>query len=271
MSDTPQLPSKRYKTEDGTASPAPQQMSQAHYNIPQYNNPYTTNYGAHQGSFAYPHQGYVPQHMPLGPPTQSIPQYQAMPHPLQSYQQSPISPSGSRKRGAGEMDTPTIGSNVPPSFGNYPMSSQGLMQPPLTQVGLGSGLGITTLPSQGLEGDPHSASQVPETPAPPVKKGRTNTPWTPAEEQRLKQMREAGNSWSEIAKTFPNRTEGSVKKHWYKDMHYAEFGEDEGSFKQALIAAIKEYEQNKWKSIGLKVGKPAKACEQFAREHLNKT
>jgi hypothetical protein len=35
---------------------------------------------------------------------------------------------------------------------------------------------------------------------PPPKKGRTNTPWTPAEEQRLKQMRDAGNSWSEIAK-----------------------------------------------------------------------
>lgn len=27
--------------------------------------------------------------------------------------------------------------------------------------------------------------------------------------------------------TFPTRTEGSVKKHWYKDMHYAEFAEDE--------------------------------------------
>jgi hypothetical protein len=35
---------------------------------------------------------------------------------------------------------------------------------------------------------------------PPVKKGRTNTPWTPQEEQRLKQMRDAGKSWSEIAK-----------------------------------------------------------------------
>ncbi|KEQ65635.1 uncharacterized protein M437DRAFT_11100, partial [Aureobasidium melanogenum CBS 110374] len=97
------------------------------------------------------------------------------------------------------------------------------------------------------------------------KKGRTNTPWTPAEEQRLKVMRDAGNSWSEIAKTFPTRTEGSVKKHWYKDMHYAEFAEDESA---ALLAAIKEYEQSKWKVIGQKVGKPAKACEQYAKEHF---
>jgi hypothetical protein len=100
---------------------------------------------------------------------------------------------------------------------------------------------------------------------PPVKKGRTNTPWTPAEELRLKKMRDAGNTWSEIAKTFPTRTEGSVKKHWYKDMHYAEFAEDESA---ALLAAIKEYEQQKWKVIGAKVGKPAKACEQYAKEHF---
>ncbi|PVH84155.1 hypothetical protein DL98DRAFT_411557 [Cadophora sp. DSE1049] len=100
---------------------------------------------------------------------------------------------------------------------------------------------------------------------PPAKKSRTNTPWTPAEEQRLKTMRDAGNSWADIAKTFPLRTEGSVKKHWYKDMHYAEFAEDES---QALLNAIKEYETNKWKEIGKKVGKPAKACEQYAKEHF---
>lgn len=35
---------------------------------------------------------------------------------------------------------------------------------------------------------------------PPAKKGRTNTPWTPQEEQRLKVMRDQGKSWSEIAK-----------------------------------------------------------------------
>ncbi|KAJ9605713.1 hypothetical protein H2200_009562 [Cladophialophora chaetospira] len=97
------------------------------------------------------------------------------------------------------------------------------------------------------------------------KRGRTNTPWTAQEEQRLKQMRDAGHSWSEIAKAFPARTEGSVKKHWYKDMHYAEFAEDESA---ALREAIKEYEANKWKAIGQKLGKPAKACEQYAKEHF---
>ena len=40
---------------------------------------------------------------------------------------------------------------------------------------------------------------------PKVKKSRTNTPWTPAEELRLKQMRDAGNSWSEIAKVGKHR------------------------------------------------------------------
>lgn len=34
----------------------------------------------------------------------------------------------------------------------------------------------------------------------PKKKGRTNTPWTAEEELRLKTMRDAGKTWSEIAK-----------------------------------------------------------------------
>lgn len=46
------------------------------------------------------------------------------------------------------------------------------------------------------------ATQTPQSApeAAPKKKGRTNTPWTAEEEQRLKTMRDAGRSWSEIAK-----------------------------------------------------------------------
>jgi hypothetical protein len=45
--------------------------------------------------------------------------------------------------------------------------------------------------------DPNAIPTVEST---PKKKGRTNTPWTAEEEQRLKTMRDAGRSWSEIAK-----------------------------------------------------------------------
>ncbi|KAL1596530.1 hypothetical protein SLS60_009177 [Paraconiothyrium brasiliense] len=110
--------------------------------------------------------------------------------------------------------------------------------------------------AENVEAPPAADAEAPVQ-EPKAKKSRTNTPWTPLEEQRLKQMRDAGHSWSEIAKTFPQRTEGSVKKHWYKDMHYAEFGEDEKQ-SAALLAAIKEYDANKWKVVGQKVGKPAK-------------
>jgi hypothetical protein len=50
----------------------------------------------------------------------------------------------------------------------------------------------------GASGDDPVAAAPPETT--PRKKGRTNTPWTAEEEQRLKTMRDAGRNWSEIAK-----------------------------------------------------------------------
>jgi hypothetical protein len=70
-------------------------------------------------------------------------------------------------------------------------------------------------------------------------------------------------------------------------MHYAEFAEDEVSHfvrlsvpctiipdqltpsqSAALLAAIKEYEQSKWKVIGQKVGKPAKVSGYQALDVL---
>ena len=70
--------------------------------------------------------------------------------------------------------------------------------------------------AQNQSGAASQASVAAPAPSTPAKRPRTNTPWTATEEQRLKNMRDAGNSWSENAKTFPTRTEGSVKKHWYK-------------------------------------------------------
>ncbi|KAL1956738.1 hypothetical protein VTO42DRAFT_6888 [Malbranchea cinnamomea] len=158
-------------------------------------------------------------------------------------------PTNPRKRRASIQQPVPMGTMPPPSIGN-PVEGENNAAPAPTPA---------AAPVSATPENPPAA------PPPGKKKGRTNTPWTAEEEQRLKAMRDAGNTWSEIAKTFPLRTEGSVKKHWYKDMHYAEFSESETI---ALREAIKEYEANKWKVIGQKIGKPAKACEQYAKEHF---
>ncbi|GBF59588.1 hypothetical protein TMEN_821 [Trichophyton mentagrophytes] len=151
----------------------------------------------------------------------------------------------------------------PPSSPANPRKRRASIQQPGSLSNMGPPMAGSNATDQ--DGTTTSTAPAPAPEAGVKKKGRTNTPWTAEEEQRLKTMRDAGNTWSEIAKTFPTRTEGSVKKHWYKDMHYAEFAEDESI---ALRDAIKEYESNKWKVIGQKVGKPAKACEQYAKEHF---
>ncbi|KAL9608575.1 MAG: hypothetical protein Q9167_006608 [Letrouitia subvulpina] len=150
------------------------------------------------------------------PAAESQPEELAVPQQSPQTQVPPTSSPNPRKRKASESDIMT---EVPP---------------------------MPTLPAIGYEeardyrvqqSEPQTTQTILSAPAP--KKSRTNTPWSPAEEQRLKTMRDAGNSWSEIA----------------KDMHYADFAEDESA---ALFAAIKEYEASKWKVIGQKVGKPAK-------------
>ena len=60
------------------------------------------------------------------------------------------------------------------------------MSAPVAPASSAPGMGEAVLASSAME--------------PPPKKSRTNTPWTPAEELRLKNMRDAGNSWAEIAK-----------------------------------------------------------------------
>ncbi|KAF2278937.1 uncharacterized protein EI97DRAFT_492555 [Westerdykella ornata] len=188
-----------------------------------------------QQNTAFTTSAELPTLQPAAPVAQAQPQSQAQ-ESLMSFPR-PSTPGNSKKRKS--VSVPSDQMAATPTSASAPSTS--------------------TAATQAQEADAPAAQE------PKAKKSRTNTPWTPAEEQRLKAMRDAGNSWNEIAKTFPQRTEGSVKKHWYKDMHYAEFAEDESA---ALLAAIKEYDQNKWKVIGQKVGKPAKACEQYAKEHF---
>jgi len=149
-----------------------------------YHHPYAYAPAPHNQAFAFPQQAHYPQSLQN---QHSSAQQQA--------QQLP-SPTNSRKRRASELGEPSLPGSASSSASAF-AHPQGL----LTGTGeLDVGLG---------------PSQV-QLPSPVAKKGRTNTPWTPAEEQRLKNLREAGSSWSDIAKTFPTRTEGSVKKHWYK-------------------------------------------------------
>ncbi|KHO01224.1 MYB DNA-binding domain protein [Metarhizium album ARSEF 1941] len=196
-------------------------------------------------------------------------QQQHHPTPVQPPMNVPQPPSASAAQQQTPTPTPAQQSRQRkrPAPSTTPSSAAGAPAAPVAGSQVPAPAATPSTPQTATSTSQPQAAAEDATPSqpPPAKKSRTNTPWTPQEELRLKMMRDSGNSWAEIAKTFPTRTEGSVKKHWYKDMHYAEFAEDES---QALLNAIKEYENNKWKVIGQKVGKPAKACEQYAKEHF---
>jgi len=174
---------------------------------PSYSNPYQHSpYSTNPSPFAFPshsnltHQHpYVHQH--------SIPQQQTTHIP-----QSP-SLHNPRKRSVTDLDSASTLSS------GYHLEHHGLFSPTDSAKGV-HGSGYALAGSSSSAAGPSALDSMPQggeaEVAPKPKKGRTNTPWTPAEEHRLKVMRDAGNSWSEIAKTFPTRTEGSVKKHWYK-------------------------------------------------------
>ncbi|CAK7243344.1 MAG: hypothetical protein STHCBS139747_004862 [Sporothrix thermara] len=257
--------------------PSPATGQQHHTGAPQ---PAMTVPQQHSGSHAPQQhsqqpQASTPQQQHQQPPSAAQPQPSAAATPTQT--STPVA-QRSRKR-PNPTTTPVTAASAPAT------SASPIVPPPVPPTAAASttvsAVPPPTIPASASNAKPAAAAAganstgtpikftVPLEPGsgatPPAKKSRTNTPWTPAEEHRLKQMRDAGSSWAEIAKTFPTRTEGSVKKHWYKDMHYAEFAEDES---QALLNAIKEYENQKWKVIGQKVGKPAKACEQYAKEHF---
>jgi hypothetical protein len=86
----------------------------------------------------------------------------------------------------------------PASTANRKRKSVSLNQPPENSTG-GAEAQASSAAPQTAEVD--AAAQEPK-----AKKSRTNTPWTPAEELRLKQMRDAQNSWSEIAKVHAHQS-----------------------------------------------------------------
>lgn len=74
------------------------------------------------------------------------------------------------------------------------------LKPPPTNIGVAESGGSASVSIPALLSEDTGAK----------KKSRTNTPWTAAEEQRLKRMRDSGNTWSEIAKV---RTASVLGRH----------------------------------------------------------
>ena len=94
------------------------------------------------------------------------------------------------------MSTP-MGGPMPTSMGE--MSAMSAM----SSGGMSSG-GMSSggMPSRGLgdQSGTGQTEQTSDTPAPIIKKSRTNTPWSPAEEAMLRNKRDQGQTWGEIAK-----------------------------------------------------------------------
>lgn len=116
-------------------------------------------------------------------------------HPVTPYmpayshpQPMPISPTNSRKRRLSDDAGPSSMPLMSAASVNDTLYSKSQEQDLMRHFELDP-----SLPQQHPDAD-----HIPQ--PPPSKKSRVNTPWTPAEEQRLKVLRDQGQSWSEIAK-----------------------------------------------------------------------
>ncbi|KAK9374700.1 uncharacterized protein V1513DRAFT_414864 [Lipomyces chichibuensis] len=117
------------------------------------------------------------------------------------------------------------------------------------------------LPQQQQQQPQQQQQQQPQTQA--KRPASRATTWTKVEEERLRVLVECGTKWQAITKEFPNRTAGAIKKHYYADMKHTTWNPEEDS---KLTEAVKEDEDQKWKRVAEKVGKPAKACEKRIKE-----
>lgn len=116
--------------------------------------------------------------------------------PVSSATTSPTSPTNPRKRRASHQQLAPNAATIAPSSVVAGGGTSAGTASAYTTDHHASAMGGAVVAAEGGGGN---EPQQPVQPPPP-KKGRTNTPWTAAEEQRLKIMRDAGNSWSEIAK-----------------------------------------------------------------------
>lgn len=90
--------------------------------------------------------------------------------------------------------------------------------------------------------------------------------WTKDEEDKLRNLVKSGTKWPQITREFPNRSAGAIKKHFYADMKHTVWREAEDN---ALQQVYKEDEDGKWKRIGERLGRPARACEKRMKELMS--
>ncbi|KAK9368353.1 hypothetical protein V1509DRAFT_87668 [Lipomyces kononenkoae] len=137
-------------------------------------------------------------------------------------------------------------------------SQQQLQPPPGLPGGLQGAPPGAPMPSPSMAGAPQQTAQTQA-----KRPASRATTWTKAEEERLRVLVELGTKWQAITKEFPNRTAGAIKKHYYADMKHTTWNPEEDV---KLTEAVKEDEDQKWKRVADKVGKPAKACEKRIKE-----
>lgn len=128
------------------------------------------------------------------PAPQYLPNAYTRNYTAQHQQPIQLSPTNPRKRRIFETSGPVpvaIQPNPPTMNFNKVPDQQDLLR----QINMETGM-----PQQQQQ--PQQALPDTETMPPPAKKSRVNTPWTPAEEQKLKELRDQGQSWNEIAKVY---------------------------------------------------------------------
>lgn len=123
------------------------------------------------------------------------------PRPLTPLAPAALSASG--PAAASPLESPGLGS---------PSKKRKAMDSPAAAPAADTEMNEASTISQPFSAGGAAGAGIPEAEAtpdrPPAKKHRTNTPWTPAEERRLKAMRDENKTWSEIAKVGTSQHHG---------------------------------------------------------------